>query len=247
MRAPVLLATLLAAAASTQAATITVTAASNTGADTVVSGPGTSAGTTYTVTSQVPDNSASPGTLGVTIANIDIDGFGGANDTAVLTFTVTTDGQPIQTHETNAGWFSSGPDTTAGGRLNADGEYVTLAPVAVNPVVVNLNGGSGNGSGSFAGFTGVDMGAWGNGDAAVVVHDGGLVSFSEATNATGEITFAASQSLQSIFDVSNGAAGTWRPENFDFQVTFGHTPVPEPSSAMLLGAFLGLGLLVRRR
>lgn len=228
---------LLATAVASHAATITVGGAANS----TTAGAATF-GSVLTTT-LIADNSTSPQNMVITVSALNIDGSGGDNDSVTLTFTATTDGQNIQTSGTAAaGWLSSGGTT-----LNADGEFVQMSFTSMS---VDLNGGTGNGNGisgeSFTGFTALDLGSWGAGHLAYVVLDSGTVQVDQASNASGDVTFAASQSVRTTFDTSQTtpSAGSYRPTNYDFD--FEVNLVPEPSTA-LLGAFGLLALLRRRR
>lgn len=193
----------------------------------------------------VGDNTSPPQTLTHTVSGLTIDGHGLANDSVVLNFTITTDGQNIQTSGTSAaGWFSSGATT-----LNGNGEFVQIDYASMT---VTLSGGGATATESFIGFTGVSFGSWAAGHTATanglsITFDDQIVDDNRFLDLSGG---GADPSLKTLFDTAanNGsgtdAAGSWRPEGWDFQ--FEVTAVPEPSSTALIGLG-GLALILRRR
>lgn len=230
---------LLLVAGTSQAALITVTGAANS------TTRGTADLGSVLTTTLVTDNTAPPQALAVTVSGLNVDGIGGDNDSVVLAFTVTTDGQNIQTSgTTQAGWLSSGGVT-----LNANGEFVQVDYAGMS---VDLNGlaGSGNGTSgeSFLGFTGVGLGSWAANHVAVV--NGISQAYVDGT-ADKHIALPNDPSIKSWFDTAanTGAAldsaGSWRPENFDFQ--FEVNTIPEPTSLGLMAALGGAIFFIRRR
>ncbi|MCH7226879.1 hypothetical protein [Haloferula sp. A504] len=103
----------------------------------------------------------SAATLAYTVGGLDLDGTGGFNDSFVLSFTVTASSGGIGTpgfavddvpndEPLNQGYLNL--DT--GGNINASDEFINIQ---FSSLVVNLNGGTGNGSGTFDGFSGVHL------------------------------------------------------------------------------------------
>lgn len=198
---------------------------------------------TLDVSTFILDNVAQPATLAYTVGGLNLDGSGGNNDSFVVTLTVTTDGQNIQTlvngapEPRNAGWLSSGGNAAAGNTLNTDGEYIQFDFASL---IVNLNGGTDNGFGVFDGFTAVRIGAFQTGEIARV--NGIMVNFDTEGPIVDLTPGGLDSSVQISFDSASGSLGTYRPDNFGLQVSI----IPEPSSVALLG--LGcVALLSRRR
>lgn len=191
---------------------------------------------TLDVSTFILDDVAQPANLAYTVGGLDLDGSGGNNDSFVVTLVVSTDGQNIRTLDNgseprNAGWLSSGGTT-----LNADGEFIQFDFLSLS---VNLNGGTGNGSGSFDGFTAARVGAFGAGDIARV---NGTNVINGTDSALVDLTPEGLDSnLRFSFETAAGTAGTYRPDHFSIQLSV----VPEPSSITLLG--LSSFLLLRRR
>lgn len=202
-------------------------------------GDGSSGATIFDVSTFVADDVASPAALAYTVTGLNIDGVGGFNDSFVINFTVSTDGQNLQTNWSgtepqNAGWLSSGGNT-----LNSNGELVQFD---FSSISVNLNGGSDNGVGSWLGFTGGSIGAFAAGEIAIV--NGNLHEFDVDGNPFDLTAGGNDNNLQVLRDTNAGASGSYRPESWSFQVEV--NVVPEPSSAALLGLG-GLALILRRR
>jgi hypothetical protein len=214
---------------------------------------GSTDATVFDVSTFVVDNSASStGNLAYTVSGLDIDGSGGFNDSFVISFTVSGDGQNLQTKwnaddsaPENAGWLSSGGDL-----LNAAAEYLQID---YNSITVNLNGGSGNGTGTWLGFTAAGVGGFSGSE--VAVFNGITLDNSVDTSKSFDFTGADvaydigggntnDASLLADRRTAAGGSGGWRPESWSFQVDV--TAVPEPSAAALLG-LAGLALILRRR
>lgn len=170
----------------------------------------------------IADNSAPPGTLAHTITGLTLDETGGANDSIRIEFTVTTGGnQNIQTSGTTQnGWLSPGSTT-----LNSNGDWIQLSPSLVR---VDLNGGTGNGFGSFAGFTQVQLGSWAADHIATV---NGIL-FEKPSAGAGYLTLPNDPNLKALFDTAanTGTAkdcvGSWRPEGWSFQISTSGDPIP---------------------
>ena len=108
------------------------------------------------------EGNPSGATLAYTVGGLDLDGTGGFNDSFVLSFTVTASSGGIGTPGTFAP--EADPDNEpvnqgylnlfTGGNINASDEFINIQ---FSSLVVNLNGGTGNGSGTFDGFSGVHL------------------------------------------------------------------------------------------
>ncbi len=255
------LAGVVGACASAQAATISLNGFSNTDHGSTgtmngtVSGDGVdgdaSAGSTgstvFAVSNDIRNGDSSPQTLEYTVSGLNIDGVGGFNDSFVIQFTVTTDGQNFNVLQDssdlpkNAGWLSSGETS-----LNANGEYVQFQFAAMT---VNLNGGTNNGTGAWLGFTSASVGSWGSND--VATFNGISRAYNSDDSKVFDLTAGGNDnSLIADFDTAANtegtldAAGAWRPEAWSFQVEV--NAVPEPSSTALIGLG-GFALILRRR
>jgi hypothetical protein len=201
-------------------------------------GSTTNATAVYDVSTFVADDVASPAPLAYTVTGLDIDGVGGANDQVVVNFTVNTDGQNLQTvwsgtEPQNAGWLSSGGTT-----LNANGEYVQFDFASMS---VDLNGGTGNGSGTFDGFSAVSFGSF------TVAGEVGVANGLTLALADGkdlDLTAGGLDSnLQMVYDTAQGSVGGgYRPEAWSFQVTV----IPEPATLGMV-LVIGAGLLFIRK
>lgn len=185
---------------------------------------------TLDVSTFILDDVSQPAPLGYTVEGLDIDGIGGNNDSIVLMLSVSTDGQNIQTvsnatEPRNAGWLSSG-----GATLNADGEYIQFD---FTSLVVNLNEGSNNGTGTFDGFTAVRIGGFGAGDIGLA--NGIVRSFDDGDLPLIDLTSGGPDSSLRMSFVDGTTSGTFRPDYFSLQVTAGAAVIPEPASLALLG------------
>ena len=205
-------------------------------------GATTNASAVFDVSTFVADDVAPPQPLAYTITGLDIDGAGGANDAIVVSFTVSTDGQNLQTIwdaglgvPKNAGWLSSGGNT-----LNADGEYVQLDFASMS---VDLNGGMGNGSGSFNGFSAVRFGSFAAAGEVGVAN--GLIQDLDTQGKDLDLTAGGlDPNVKMIYDAAQGSVGNgYRPESWSFQVTV----IPEPGTLGLVALFGGVLLCRRRR
>ncbi len=186
--------------------------------------PGAASLGTSAVTSPVVDG-ASGQSLIYQISGLTIDGTGSGDDTVDLTFSVTTDGQAVN---------HTGGDLSSGGVwMNGIGEY---AQVAFNSISVNLSGGSGNGFGSFVGFTELTATSFDAGD--VVEVNGVTQNFDGGASSPFAIPNASFVKLEQTI-----VADTVRVNNWDFQ--FNASVIPEPSVLGLLG--LGAGVLYSAR
>jgi len=209
-------------------------------------GNGTTNTATYDVSDFIADGDSSGSTLQYTFGGLDIDGIGGFNDQVVINFTVTghstlttlMDTTPDPDVPRNAGWLSSG-----GQRLDANGDFTQLD---FSTMSVNLNGGSGNGSGTFGGFSEVELGSFNtSGDIAVVN------SSSYAFDSVGNIIDLSPGGNDSSLNVSwvDGTSATpggtpgYRIDNFSFEFT----AVPEPGSLALFSSGIALSILMLRR
>lgn len=203
-----------------------------------VNGADATVGTALTTT-LITDNTAPPQTLVVTLSDLNLDDTGGlANDSIALTFTATGDGQNLQTSGTGAaGWLSSGGTT-----LNADGEFVAFTYTSMTITADDMTGVSA----SFLGFTEVTMGSWAGGHISDVngtaypYIDGVQNKFIELANVA---------SVTTGYFTTSGSAGSFRPENYNFQIEI-DAPVdniPEPATLGMVAAFGGAILFIRRR
>lgn len=207
------------------------------GAPTVGDGSNTA---TLDVSDFLTDGEGDPlgATLAYTVGGLDLDGVGGANDSFVLSFTVTASSGGIGTpgfsvtdvpddEPLNQGYLN----LNTGGNINESGEFIEFA---FSSLSVNLNGGTGNGSGTFDGFAGVT-----------------LLNTTGTTNA--KINGVNQPAGTSVVDLTpggldaglrmeDGGAGRFYAGTWDVQVTV----VPEPSSLALL-SLGGLCVLRRRR
>ncbi len=202
-------------------------------------GASTNASAVYDVSTFVTNDVALSHPLAYTVTGLDIDGVGGANDKIVVKFTVTGVGGNLQTswgnsEPNNAGWLSAGDLT-----LDADGEYVQFDYVSMS---VDLNGGTGNGSGTFNGFSAVEIGAFEGGDTAVA--NGITLAYSSGSKTIDLTPGGLDSNLQVIYDSAQGSTGAgYRAADWSFEVE----AIPEPASMGLIMAFGGAIFFIRRK
>ena len=176
----------------------------------------------YDVSTFIADNVVPPQPLAYTVTGLNIDGEGGDNDQVVINFSVSTDGQNLQTvwsgtEPQNAGWLSSGGTT-----LNANGEYVQFDFTSLS---IDLNGGTGNGFGTFDGFSAVSFGSF------TVAGEVGVANGLTQAIADGkELDLSdggLDSNLQVIYDTTQGSVGGgYRPEGWSFQISTSGDPIP---------------------
>jgi hypothetical protein len=105
---------------------------------------------------------------------------------------------------------------------------------------VNIDGGTGNGVGTFDGFSAVELAAFKSSSGDVALLNGSTIT---ATQDTGKqtINLADVASIDLGWSAGNGV----RFGNFDFKVT---ANVPEPRSyGLLVGMACFVGIMLRRR
>ncbi len=206
-------------------------------------GTTTNATAVYDVSTFITDDVASPQPLAYTVTGLDIDGVGGENDQIVVNFIVSGVGGNLQTKwDTSgtpqpgaAGWLSAGGVT-----LNVSGEYVQFDFASLS---VDLNGGTGNGSGTFDGFSEAGIGAFNSVGETAVANGLALEYVADGSKVIDLTGGGLDSNLQVIYDTSLGAVGAWRPEAWSFQVT----AIPEPATLGLVMAFGGGILFIRRK
>ena len=205
-------------------------------------GTTTSAGTIALTTQIAPTDIAPPQDLVYTISDLNLDDIGGNNDSVQLTFTATTDGQNIFARLTAAGWLSSGGVTLNGnGAVPGADEFLTMTFTSMDITADDMTGVSG----SFLGFTSVQMGSWGGGHTSVV---NGVTygSVDGVENKNIDLTIDGNSlndlSVTTAF-VDGISAGTFRPEKYDFQIEV----IPEPATLGIVAVFGGALLFIRRK
>lgn len=226
--------TLFVAAGLSQAATITVVGAANT-SDSAKQGS-VSGGGTLSDSILVGNNTVSGQPQQFIITGLNLNGS--ADDSVVINFTVTTAGvgSTIQTSETTStGWLAGG----SGNTMKTDGENLKISLASIS---VNIDGGTGNGIGTFKGFTGVKMGNWQALGADIATINGEQFT-SVAAAETLVLTDQTSDSMEFTFTAADGDLGDWRPLGTNFSIEA--SAIPEPSSMALLGLG-GLALILRR-
>jgi hypothetical protein len=178
---------------------------------------------TLVTTDGIVSFDTSPATLTYNVSGLDINGFGGNNDSVDITMSVTTkSGGTIWTNapSTFIGDSSAIQNSTEGLRWDFDS------------MSVNIDGGTGNGISSFDGFTAITLGQWSFGT------DTAIVNGTSYSAAAASVSFTAADSI-----VVDWGAGNFRLGTIDFGFT---AAVPEPSSTALLGLG-GLALMLRRK
>lgn len=183
------------------------------------------------------NSSTNPETMIWSITGLDLDGVGGNNDGFTVALTVTNHGELFRTiwsgtEPQNSGWLSSGGTT-----LNANGEFISFT---FSSLSINLNGGTGNGAGTFDGFSSARVGSFGAGENAVV--NGTAYAFDVYGNDIDLMAGGPDAQLNYTYSTADGATGNWRPEAWGIQISV----VPEPSGSALIG-LTGLGFILRRR
>lgn len=206
----------------------------------------TSNGTTGTFTS--------PQTVTYTVSGLDIDGIGGANDTVQISFIVTgTQADGTTTQFTSA--VSGGYHQMSGG-ANMDFTTGETLSFTFDAMSVNLNGGTGNGTGTFDGFTALQFGSpsagtgFRNVQEVEVSYDSTSVIFngdSSSANNSGDdrlvLSPVASTAVGFVVTQQGGTPdGSFNAYEFEFTAD----AIPEPSSTALLG-LAGVGMLLCRR
>lgn len=162
-----------------------------------------------TMTQFVVNGSPSGSPITYNISGLTIDSTGVGNDSIDITFTVTTGGLPIRAGRSNAtpfGWLSESV-----GWLNAPGRLIR---VDFSNLSVNLNGGTGNGSGEFLGFTSLSLQEWDANDEQALIN-GVLKSVLRGDTNPFPI---ANENYVSVEYVAGAEAATFRVNNWDFQV-----------------------------
>lgn len=237
MKIPYIVAMSLASLSIAQATTIAVTGAVN---STDAADQGSASLGTLTATTLVADNSDGTGAgqaQQFTISDLDLNGSGGANDSIVVNFIVTSSNEILTSGSSAAGWLAGG----TGNNMDTDGESLTIT---FSSVLVNLDGGTGNGAGSFLGFTGVTMGSWDYDELNGLPEDqatiNGIQYASTADNET--LTIPSSNAISLLYDTGSSDFGSWRHLGSSFSVEV----VPEPSSSLMVG-IAALGLMIRRK
>jgi len=187
-------------------------------------GSSPNASAVYDVSTFIVENSTAPQPLTYTVTGLNIDGDGGDNDRVVINFSVSTDGQLLRTvwdaatsTPKNAGWLSSGGTT-----LNANGEYVQFDFTSLS---IDLNGGTGNGHGSFDGFSHVGFGSFTVAGEVSVAN--GLTQALTAGKDLDLTGGGLDANLQVIYDTAQGSVGGgYRPEVWSFQISTSGDPIP---------------------
>ena len=187
------------AAMPVQAALITVSGANNHLA--LENQPGTSDVGTFAQTLAIISNTKGWQPFQYTITGLDLNGVGGTNDSVVLNLQADAKRVDIRT--------TFGSMSDAGSTCNASGEGIDIEFVSM---VVNLDGGTDNGTGTFEGFTGVTLGKFEViGETATV---NGAVYTAQDTNLTERISLANDAAIDYAFASGDGS----RLESFDFQI-----------------------------
>jgi sialate O-acetylesterase len=182
-----------------QATLITVTGANNYLA--LEDQPGTSDVGTFAQTLAIISKTTGWQPFQYTITDLDLNGVGGANDSVVINLQADAKRVDIRT--------TYGPMSDAGATCNASGEGIDVEFVSM---VVNLDGGTGNGTGTFEGFSGVTLGKFEViGESATV---NGSVYTAQDTNFTERISLANDVAIDYAFASGGGS----RLESFDFQI-----------------------------
>ncbi|MCB1225078.1 MAG: hypothetical protein KDK99_04635 [Verrucomicrobiales bacterium] len=217
------------------ATTLTVTNASGTGA-------------TSSVGSVVADNgSLASGQMSYTISGLTLDGTGSADDSIMLTFSISAAiGSPALSFTSEFG--DSGNSSN---QINST-ESLTFSFASGS---VTLGGGGSGGLGvGFDGFSTVDpnqISTTGNEGFQLTVNGNTTAHNSTAPIDLGGLyssfTVAGITAAQfnTLFSSSSGLDSLFTVADYDFQVTVGS--VPEPSRTMLATVALGTVLLHRRR
>ncbi|NWK55808.1 sulfatase-like hydrolase/transferase [Verrucomicrobiaceae bacterium N1E253] len=207
---------------SLSAETITISGAANTSS---TNDQGSASSGTLTCTTLVADNTSgtAPGQIQqFTISGLDLNNSGGSNDSVAINFRVTGSGN-LQTNTSGTGWLSPG-----GTSLNGNGDEMT---VTYESMSVNLDGGTGNGSGSFSGFSAITMGNWDNvNDTATI--NGEQFSYSGTTNETLPLTDTTQSSLSFSYTTADGDSGAWRPLGSHFTIEVNSAPPASPEPAI---------------
>ena len=224
-------------AGAAQATIVDVTFLNNSGVGTT-----TTLGSIGLTTQIAPSDIAPPQNLVYTISGLNLDGIGGANDSVQLNFTATTDGQNIFARLTAAGWLSSGGSTLNGnGAVPGADEFLTMTFTSMDITADDMTGVSG----SFLGFTSVQMGSWG-GSHTSVVNGVTYGSVDGVENKNIDLTTDGNSlndlSVTTAF-VDGISAGSFRPEKYDFQIEV----IPEPATLGMVAVCGGAILFIRRK
>ena len=201
------------AAMPAQAALITVSGANNT--TTLENQPGTSDLGTFTQTLAVINRTTGWQPLQYTITGLDLNGVGGTNDSVVLNLRADAKRVDIRT--------GLGPMADAGSTCNASGEGIDVEFVSM---VVNIDGGTNNGTATFEGFTGVTLGKFEVIGETATVNDS--VVTAQDTNDTERIGLTNDAAIDYAF--ASGGGSQLKSFDFQIEVTLGATVALELAS-----------------
>ena len=160
---------------------------------------------------------AAPQNQVYTLSGLDLEGDGTANDTAVVTFEVTTDSGQIVP---GGSWGYIKSDS---GNLNSSGKYVHYT---FTNLVVNLTDSATTGTGTFDGFEAMDMALFGNGDSVNL--NGTTNAWSGSNNPTFQLT-TPNQTLKAEW-----AGGSWTAGGTSWKISL---EAEDPAPAELVAHY----------
>lgn len=213
-----------------QALELTITGANNVQDD--WSGTqGTSSLGTLSLPVAIQNQISRNGALAYTITGLDLNGVGGNNDSLNISFNVTAERQPVVTNQNDGSYLSDGS------MIDQSDESLQFTFASLS---VNIDGGTGNGIGTFDGFTMIEIGSFKSSDNDVALLNSATITASQDTGKQ-TIDLADLASIDLGWSAGNGV----RFVNFDFKVT---ANVPEPRSyGLLVGMACFVGIMLRRR
>ena len=163
--------------------------------------------------------------LQYTITGLDLNGVGENDDSVVVNLQVDAKRADLRT--------GLGPFSDGGSVCNIATEGIDIEFVSA---VVNVDGGTDNGTATFKGFTGVTLSAFATGESATV---NGSVVTAQNTNPAEHISLANVAAIDYAFASGNGS----RLEMFDFQIKA--SPIP-PAPTMELASMFSDDMILQR-
>jgi sialate O-acetylesterase len=150
--------------------------------------------------------------LQYTITGLDLNGVGGTNDSVVVNLQVDAKRVDLRT--------GLGPFSDAGSTCDGSGEGIDLEFVSM---VVNVDGGTDNGTATFKGFTGVTLSAFATSESATV---NGVVYTAQTADSYERISLVIDDANADAIDYAFASGDGSQLGSFDFQMELILEPAP---------------------